>query len=253
MGKVDENKHQKMDALFQSAYDLFLNQGIEKTSISDIAKKAGVAKGTFYLYFADKYEIRDRLIARTASRLFQRAHKALETADIPEFEDKIIFIVDYVLNAMQKNKLILRFISKNLSWGIFRQAITNNMQDDEGEILAYFSNILLDHPTIKLRAPETMRADGVILSSDGWGNSDVDFANTAEQMEIRGIPVTGLKFSGTVGQFVVENDHLGEILDINKSEEGIETDVLGENNVTELDAKKVTAMLKLKMRKNEKR
>ena len=124
MGKVDENKHQKMDALFQSAYDLFLNQGIEKTSISDIAKKAGVAKGTFYLYFADKYEIRDRLIARTASRLFQRAHKALETADIPEFEDKIIFIVDYVLNAMQKNKLILRFISKNLSWGIFRQAIT---------------------------------------------------------------------------------------------------------------------------------
>ena len=133
MGKVDENKHQKMDALFQSAYDLFLNQGIEKTSISDIAKKAGVAKGTFYLYFADKYEIRDRLIARTASRLFQRAHKALETADIPEFEDKIIFIVDYVLNAMQKN-----------------------MQDDEGEILAYFSNILLDHPTIKLRAPETM-------------------------------------------------------------------------------------------------
>ena len=60
MGKVDENKHQKMDALFQSAYDLFLNQGIEKTSISDIAKKAGVAKGTFYLYIADKYEIRDR-------------------------------------------------------------------------------------------------------------------------------------------------------------------------------------------------
>ena len=54
---------------------------------------------------------------------------------------------------MQKNKLILRFISKNLSWGIFRQAITNNTQD---EILAYFSNILLDHPTIKLRAPETM-------------------------------------------------------------------------------------------------
>ena len=94
--------------------------------------------------------------AGTASRLFQRAHKALETADIPEFEDKIIFIVDYVLNAMQKNKLILRFISKNLSWGIFRQAITNNIQDDEGEILAYFSNILLDHPTIKLRAPETM-------------------------------------------------------------------------------------------------
>ena len=107
--------------------------------------------------------------------------------------------------------------------------------------------------------PERAAQDGYVVYTFDFcggslnGNSDVDFANTAQQMEIRGIPVTWLKFSGTVGQFVVENDHLGEILDINKSEEGIETDVLGENNVTELDAKKVTAMLKLKMRKNEKR
>lgn len=57
MGKVDENKHQKMDALFQSAYDLFLNQGIEKTSISDIAKKAGVANGNLLFIFCR--QIRD--------------------------------------------------------------------------------------------------------------------------------------------------------------------------------------------------
>ena len=98
---------------------------------------------------------------------------------------------------------------------------------------------------------EAMRADGVILSSDGWGNSDVDFANTVEQMEIRGIPVTGLKFSGTVGHFVVTNDYLDGILDINKSAEGVETNVVGENNVTQLDARKVTALLKLKMRKRD--
>lgn len=96
---------------------------------------------------------------------------------------------------------------------------------------------------------EAMRADGVILSMDGWGNSDVDFANTAEQMEKRGIPVTGLKFSGANGKFVVENEHIGDILDINKNPEGIETNMVGENNMTELDAKKVTARLKLKMRK----
>ena len=49
MGKVDENKHQKMDALFQSAYDLFLNQGIEKTSISDIELKVKVDKDGVWL------------------------------------------------------------------------------------------------------------------------------------------------------------------------------------------------------------
>ena len=92
MGKVDENKHQKMDALFQSAYDLFLNQGIEKTSISDIAKKAGSCERNILFIFADKYEIRDRLIARTASRLFQRAHKALETATSPNSKIRLFLL-----------------------------------------------------------------------------------------------------------------------------------------------------------------
>lgn len=98
---------------------------------------------------------------------------------------------------------------------------------------------------------EAMRADGVIISSDGWGNSNVDFANTCEQLGKRGISVTGLSFSGTVGQFVVTNDYLDGIRDINKSEEGVETNVVGENNVTEMDCRKVAALLKLKMRKKD--
>ena len=95
MGKVDENKQQKSDALYRSAYDLFIEQGIEKTSISDIAKYAGVAKGTFYLYFTDKYELRDRLIAKITGNLFLAAWQALESSHTPQFEDRIIFIVDY--------------------------------------------------------------------------------------------------------------------------------------------------------------
>lgn len=95
---------------------------------------------------------------------------------------------------------------------------------------------------------ECMRADGVILSSDGWGNSDVDYVNTCEQIGIRGIALTGLNFSGTAAQFVVVNDYLDGIVDINKSAEGVETDVVGENNMVELDCKKALALLKLKMR-----
>ena len=100
---------------------------------------------------------------------------------------------------------------------------------------------------------EGMRADGVIISSDGWGNSDVDYTNTCEQVGTRGIAVTGLNFSGTVAQFVVVNNYLDGIVDINKSADGTETNVVGENNMVELDCKKATALLKLKMRKNEKK
>ncbi|MCR4955460.1 MAG: glycine/sarcosine/betaine reductase component B subunit [Lachnospiraceae bacterium] len=96
---------------------------------------------------------------------------------------------------------------------------------------------------------EAMRCDGVIVSADSWGNSDIDFANTVEQIGSRGIPVVGCSFCGTTGQFVVTNPYMDTIVDINKSEEGVETDVVGENCLTELDARKAAALLKLKMRK----
>lgn len=156
MGKVDENKQQKSDALYRSAYDLFIEQGTEKTSISDIAKKAGVAKGTFYLYFTDKYELRDHLISRTAGKLFLAAWQALESSDIPAFEDRIIFIVDFILEQMQENKAMLRFISKNLSWGIFRQAILSSDDEADINIMELYRTRLLENPAVKLKAPETM-------------------------------------------------------------------------------------------------
>ena len=156
MGKVDENKQMKLDALYKSAYDLFIEQGIEKTSVSDITKRAGVAKGTFYLYFTDKYELRDHLIARTAGKLFLSAWEALESSSVSTFENRIIFIVDYILEKMQENKPMLRFISKNLSWGIFRQAIQSSDDETEISIMELYRTRLLENPAVRLRAPETM-------------------------------------------------------------------------------------------------
>lgn len=100
---------------------------------------------------------------------------------------------------------------------------------------------------------EAMRADGVIVSIDGWGNSNIDFATAIEEIGKRDIPVVGMSFIGTQGQFVVTNQYMDTIVDFNKSKEGIETEVVGENNVVELDVRKALAFLKLKMRSKEER
>ena len=154
MGKVDENKQQKEDALFRSAYNLFMSKGISETSIHDIVQDAGVAKGTFYLYFKDKFEIRDRLIARTAEKLFKAANTELKKVNVPKFEDKIIFIVDYVLEQMKKNKAVLRFVSKNLSWGIFRAAI--EQKEEATGVKHLFDELLAECPGVQIEAPDTM-------------------------------------------------------------------------------------------------
>lgn len=98
---------------------------------------------------------------------------------------------------------------------------------------------------------EAMRADGVIVSIDGWGNSNIDFATAMEEIGKRGIPIVGMSFVGTQAQFVVTNKYMDTIVDFNKSTEGIETEVVGENNIVELDAKKALAFLKLKMKNRE--
>ena len=100
-------------------------------------------------------------------------------------------------------------------------------------------------------AAECMRADGVIVSCDGWGNSHVDYTNTMEQIGIRGIPAAGITFNGTVAQFVVVNDYLDAIVDINKNPEGVESNIVGENNMVEKDCKIALYKLKAKMKKKE--
>ncbi|EOH93125.1 glycine/sarcosine/betaine reductase component B subunit [Enterococcus pallens] len=98
---------------------------------------------------------------------------------------------------------------------------------------------------------EGMRTNGVIASTDGWGNSDVDFANMLEEIGRREISVIGLKFIGSQAKFVVENSYTDFVLDFNKSEKGIETEVVGENTINQRDAVKALASIKLKMRKDD--
>ncbi|MCH4010137.1 glycine/sarcosine/betaine reductase component B subunit [Companilactobacillus sp.] len=95
---------------------------------------------------------------------------------------------------------------------------------------------------------DSMRANGAIVTADGWGNSDVDFMNTMTEIDDKGISVVGMKFIGQQAGFVVENELTKFVVDINKSKAGIETTVVGENNLTDKDAQKALGLLKLKMR-----
>ena len=50
-------KPDKREAIIEAATDLFTNEGYETTTIAEVARKAGVAVGTVYLYFKNKQEM----------------------------------------------------------------------------------------------------------------------------------------------------------------------------------------------------
>ncbi len=142
MGKVESNKKKKKEALFNTAFDLFTSKGLTKTTISDIVEQAGVAKGTFYLYFKDKYDIRNKLIAHKTRELFLSAHAALMESNLTEFEDQLQFIFEYIIQKLEENRSLLLFISKNLSWGVFRGAIEEKISEDESPFYEYYLQLL---------------------------------------------------------------------------------------------------------------
>ena len=122
---MKNDKEEKENRLLNTAFRLFTEKGINDTSIQEIVDNASVAKGTFYLYFRDKYEIRDILIVKKSQKLFEDSLKSLRKNYISDFSDSIIYIINYVIDELTKNPLLLKFISKNLSWGVYNKAVLN--------------------------------------------------------------------------------------------------------------------------------
>ncbi len=153
---LDENKESR---LLNTAFKLFTEKGIKDTSIQEIVDNANVAKGTFYLYFKDKYEIRDILIAKKSHRLFNDALYELRKNYIANLSDQVIFIINYVIDELAKAPLLLKFISKNLSWGIYSKTVIKIYEDNgdkEDSVYKLFlkgiedNRIKLDNPEVTL-------------------------------------------------------------------------------------------------------
>ncbi len=140
MGKLDEKKKIKREALLKAAYELYTSAGINVTSVSQIAAKAGLAKGTFYLYYKDKYEIQRELITRKASELFEKIKNDVDKKKGEgaqgSIEDVVNSLVDFIIDEFDNDKSMLEFIAKNLNWGLFQSVVL----EGEGE----FSNSFLE-------------------------------------------------------------------------------------------------------------
>ena len=148
---MDNNKENR---LLDTAFKLFTEKGITDTSIQEIVDNADVAKGTFYIYFKDKYEIRDILVSRNANKLFNDAVTALKKSYIENFPDQVIFVINYIIDVLNKTPALLKFISKNLSWGIYNQTIHKLSQDSENSENGFYPLFMANAKEYGLKNPE---------------------------------------------------------------------------------------------------
>jgi AcrR family transcriptional regulator len=73
---------ERRDAILSAALDEFSSRGFEAARLDDVARRAGVAKGTIYLYFRDKESLFQELIRAMLTPLVGTI-EAMGKADLP--------------------------------------------------------------------------------------------------------------------------------------------------------------------------
>ncbi|AVP61581.1 MULTISPECIES: D-proline reductase (dithiol) proprotein PrdA [Clostridium] len=94
---------------------------------------------------------------------------------------------------------------------------------------------------------DTMKLDGAIVTTEGFGNNHIDFSYNIEEIGKRGINVVGVTYAAYQGQLVVGNKYMDAMIEVNKDKGGFESELLGENTITMDDAKRAVLMLKNKI------
>ena len=160
MSDMESKKQKKRNALLDSAYELFTTIGYKHTTISKIVRLAGVGKGTFYLYFKDKDDIRSALIIRQSRVILNEAVNTLKREpDVGEksFADKIVYITDYIVDYMSHDIAQLQFLSKYLSRGLFPTGgEANSKTQEEAQIFREYIESELEYSGIMLKDPRTV-------------------------------------------------------------------------------------------------
>lgn len=102
-GVVDDHDETSV-RIFEAAYELFCRFGIQRTTMEDVARRAGISRITVYRRFATKSALVDQLVRREISRYLDQFRVDIQQADTAA--DRVVLGFTSALRAFRRNPLI---------------------------------------------------------------------------------------------------------------------------------------------------
>jgi AcrR family transcriptional regulator len=109
---------------------LIEEKGFENLSVSDIASKADINRGTFYLHYKDKFELLEQTVddvVQELEKIFRKA-RSLRFADFISTDEPLPILVE-IFEYVKENEALTRVIF-GLGGGVAFQAKVRNMVEN---------------------------------------------------------------------------------------------------------------------------
>lgn len=103
-----EKVERKEDAIVDAARRIFLEKGFARTTMAEIARQAGVADGTVYLYFKNKEDLARAVVADFYKRLTESAQAGVDA--LSSTQECLHFLATHHMASITDERRILEML-----------------------------------------------------------------------------------------------------------------------------------------------
>lgn len=107
-----DEQRTKRDAILDAARELFAKKGYEETTIAEIARTAGVAVGTVYLYFRNKHEVLTG-VALDLETTIAEVFRDPTLLNLP-FEQVLAALIEAIFRVGRRKKELIRLLQVDM-------------------------------------------------------------------------------------------------------------------------------------------
>ncbi len=108
--RITKRPEERREDILEAAVRVFAKKGISRTTVSDITDAAGVAKGTFYLYFASKEHLLGALKERFVTQILDQATKLYSRVGREEWWTLVDETIETFVDFHLANKDLIQII-----------------------------------------------------------------------------------------------------------------------------------------------
>lgn len=106
--RIVKEHDERRKEIITTAEEFFLTKGFNRTTVNDILKRIGIAKGTFYHYFVSKEEVLEAVIGQIIDQEISRA-KEIQQSNDTALEKLMTFLSQNNQEDTRKEEIVDKF------------------------------------------------------------------------------------------------------------------------------------------------